>query len=168
MGLFDDIDEKFDEVYNKALSLLDYSLQSEKMLEAKLLKKGYQKSIVKEVLKKLKASHIINDEEYAKIYADNLVKYKYNGRNLIYLKLKQKNIKDEIINDIIKKIFTEYNEIDIAKKFILKNALSIKRLMQNNEYDKIKLKLINNGFEIQTVQYIIKNLDKILKDEGDD
>ncbi len=163
MSLFDDVDEKFEAAYNKALSLLDYSPQTCWMIETKLLKKGFTKETVKKVVKKLESNEIVNDRQYAEIYAENLTRAKYNGPNLILVKLKEKGINDKIARDIIKEFCDAEVEKETAKGFIIKNKAGIKRLIESGRFDKIRLKLMTNGFNAAAVNIILKNINEILE-----
>ncbi len=165
MDLFDDNDVIFNEAYNKALKLLDYSAQTRKMLYQKMIKKGFTKEIINNVLNRLEQNNLLNDIYYSEIYAFNLFKIKLMGRNKILDKLKTKGLNMNSSNEIIDKIVTEETEYDIARKFVLKNILAIIRLLKENKHEKIRQKLINNGFPVSIVRKIMDDLDDIIKEK---
>ncbi len=163
MSLFDKDDIIIEKAYQKALAILDFSPQTEKLLEAKLIKKNFSKQIIKRVINKLKEEGLINDLYYAKIYADSLVKNKAIGEKKLLLKLYGKGIDKNnaagIANEIIN---NNGGEEEIINRFIKKNILAIKRLFDANKMEYIKQKLVNNGFSIQNVNKAVKDLPDIL------
>ena len=164
MSLFEDTDLIIEEAYQKALNLLDYAPQTEKNIFIKLTKKGYSKNIIKKVIKKLQENNLINDLEYAKIYADNLIKIKHTGPIKIIFKLKSKGIDNEQAIIITKdSVSANGGESEILKKYIKKNIQSIKKLLEKNQIEKIKLKLYNSGFSVSVINKITKNLIDIIK-----
>ncbi len=164
MSLFNNEDLKIEKIYQHALKILNFAPQTEQMLSIKLIKKGYSKNIIEEVIKKLKDENLINDVYYAKIYAESLVKNKYLGSNKLYLKLITKGINKDDAN-IIAKEATKNNggEEKIIIKYIKKKSSTIKKLLEKNQTEKIKQKLYNNGFSIQTINNIVKDLPNFLK-----
>jgi|GEM_PF-930601 len=164
MSLFDNNDILADKAYQNALRLLDYSPQTEKMISDKLKKKGYNEEIIVYTIKKLKENGLLNDTEYAKILSDNLCKFKFLGKEKIKIKLLNKGInKDNIEKIIDEAINNNGGEEKIAINFIIKNSLTIKRLLEKNQLEKIKIKLFNNGFSVPIIYKITKNLNDIIK-----
>lgn len=163
MSLFDKEDLIIENAYQKALAILDFSPQTEKILEIKLIRKNFSKQIVKKVLNKLKEEGLINDLYYAKIYADSLVKNKSLGEKKLLLKLYIKGIDKNNAGIIAREIINNNGgEEEIIKKFIKKNIQAIKRLLDANKIDYIKQKLVNNGFSIQNANKIVKELPDII------
>ena len=164
MSLFDKDDLIIEKAYQKALAILDFSPQTEKILEVKLIKKGFSKQIIKNVINKLKEEGLINDLYYAKIYADGLVKNKALGEKKLLLKLYSKGIdKNNAIIIAGEIINNNGGEEEIIYKFIKKNIQAIKRLLDANKIEYIKQKLVNNGFSIQNVIKKVKELPDIIK-----
>ena len=163
MSLFENNNYDFEMIYQKALRLLDYSNQTEKTLFNKLIKKGYNKDIIRKVIERLKENQILNQDQYAEIYSENLAKIKLYGPSRIYIKLKEKGISDEKSRLIIDNLFKDGYEEYLAKKFLIKNEKAIKRLMDSGQKEKIKIKLYNNGFSREIINKMILDLDGIFK-----
>ena len=145
MSLFDKDDLIIEKAYQKALAILDFSPQTEKILEVKLIKKGFSKQIIKKVISKLKDEGLVNDLYYAKIYADSLVRNKALGEQKLLLKLYSKGIDMNNANIIAEEIINNNGgEEEVICRFIKKNILAIKRLFYANKIDNIKQKLVNN------------------------
>lgn len=155
---------ELNKAYDKALELLNIAPHTEKMLSTKLYKKQFSKKTISEVIEILKNDNLINDEYFAEIYADNLFKYKKIGPLKVLIKLKEKGINDNSANTIIKKTMQNNGgEYEIIKRYIQKNSIQIRRILEKNELDKIKLKLKNSGFNYHTIITAVNNLQDILE-----
>jgi regulatory protein len=158
MSLFNN-DDAFIKAYNKALNLLNHSINTEFTLKLKLKKKNISDKIINQVIEKLKEENLLNDYEYAKIYAENLAKYKKTGPNKIFIKLKEKGISKndsiQIIKEIIEKIGGEEK---LLEKCLEKNYKNIRKKINNKGKDKIKSRLYLKGFNVNVINRVINNL----------
>ena len=159
MSLFKEINLSTEHAYKKALNLLDFCPQTEKMLSLKLIKKGYSQDVIQQVIQRLKKNNLLNELEYAKIYVDNLAKIKCLGKTKILAKLKEKGI-DNSNADLLtqKAIAANGGEQEIMHKYIKKNIKAINRMIKANQIEKIKLKLFNNGFSFFAISKILNEL----------
>jgi SOS response regulatory protein OraA/RecX len=111
------------------------------------------------VIEKLKAASLLDDNALSKIYAENLARIKFNGPNVIYRKLKQKGLPDidakRITGDAVS---AAGGEEEIAKKYLKKNILMIKRLLKDRSVEKIRSKFYSNGFSNGIIKDILKDI----------
>ena len=111
--------DDFEKFYNSSLKFLSYRPRSEKEVRNKLktlIKRhsGEQsefridsgvanapendraETVIEKIISKLKKQNFINDEEFAKGWIENRIRFKPRSLRLIKLELKQKGISEEI------------------------------------------------------------------------
>lgn len=128
--------------YNDSIKFLSYSMRTKKELTDKLKSKGYDNSIINNVLSKLIQQHYIDDEYYAELYVKEKKERLYS-KCRIYSELYRKGIDPAIITAKLQELYKD--EIDIIKKLIVK-----KRALTN---DKLKIKnyLYRKGFTVDDI-----------------
>lgn len=83
----------------KALNLITYRDHSKKELKEKL-SRTYSAETAEEITEKMQEAGLVNDEEYARKYADELLRKKHMSMRGIEFKLREKGISSEIIQII--------------------------------------------------------------------
>ena len=81
----------------KALYLITYRDHSRKELENKI-RRSYSSETAEEIADKMQELGLVNDEEYARKYADELLHKKHMSPKAIAYKLREKGIAPEIIS----------------------------------------------------------------------
>ncbi|WP_434564180.1 regulatory protein RecX [Thermoanaerobacterium thermosaccharolyticum] len=135
--------------YNDSLKFLSYSMRTKKELIDKLKLKGYDDSIINNVLEKLIQQRYIDDEYYAELYIKEKKERLYS-KYRIYNELYRKGIDPSIITSKLDQLYED--EIDTIKKLIIKKRVS------TNDKLKIKNYLFRKGF-------MIEDINKVLLDE---
>ena len=103
----------------KALNLITYRDHSKKELREKL-SRTYSAETAEEIAEKMQEAGLVNDEEYARKYADELLRKKHMSMRGIEFKLREKGISSEIIQIIKEELeFDPVSEIQqvLAKKY---------------------------------------------------
>ena len=103
----------------KALNLITYRDHSKKELKEKL-SRTYSEETAEEIAEKMQEAGLVNDEEYARKYADELLRKKHMSMRGIEFKLREKGISSEIIQIIKEELeFDPVSEIQqvLAKKY---------------------------------------------------
>ena len=103
----------------KALNLITYREHSKKELKEKL-SRTYSAETAEEIAEKMQESGLVNDEEYARKYADELLRKKHMSLRGIEFRLREKGISPEIIEIIKEELeFDPVSEIQqvLAKKY---------------------------------------------------
>ncbi|MFU0783539.1 MAG: SOS response regulatory protein OraA/RecX, interacts with RecA [Thermoanaerobacterium thermosaccharolyticum] len=135
--------------YNDSLKFLSYSMRTKKELIDKLKLKGYDNSIINNVLEKLIQQRYIDDEYYTELYIKEKKERLYS-KYRIYNDLYRKGIDPSIIASKLDQLYED--EIDTIKKLIIKKRIS------TNDKLKIKNYLFRKGF-------LIEDINKALLDE---
>lgn len=146
----------FEKFYNKALEFLSYRPRSEKEVWDKLRTKSVEPETINKIIAKLKEKKFINDEEFAKGWAESRLRFKPRSARLIKLELKQKGIDPETINSLQ---LTIDNDLESAKKLAEKRIGRVKDLPKQEIYQKLGRFLASKGFNWDTIK---KSIDEVL------
>ena len=136
-------------------------------LKLKLAKKGYQKTIITEVISDLRNKGYIDDHKFAEYFIKNRIEKRKEGIVKINSELRKKGIPNEIITDVSNNFTDDLihykNALQLAQKKY--NALKPKEL----DSQKLKGRLFNflksKGY---TTDIILKVLDDVLLNESED
>ncbi len=136
--------EKF--TWNKFLDFLSYRERSrgecEVFLSTKLfLRKNIQSKFIEEVISR----KFLNDERFAEIYVDELLR-KGKSRREIIQKLFQKRISENIINQLLFEKFTPQKRDEIIQQNIEKAKQKYARFSEEEKREKILNYLCRRGF----------------------
>ncbi len=142
----------FSKARDKALKLLGLRARSQKEIEDKL-KADYSPQVIERVIELLKKYDYINDEKFARQYANDKFKIKGWSNKKIAFELMRKGISSEIINRVIE-------EADFDASSVIDRLLE-KRLKGNRDIDyKEKQKqfnyLLSKGYEFEQVREAIE------------
>ncbi|MBK7106377.1 MAG: regulatory protein RecX [Ignavibacteriae bacterium] len=132
-------------------------------LKIKLLKKGFDKNLIENVIIELTNSGFLND----KIFAENYFQFqirKKKGKLKIQSELIKKGINREIISEVGKNFDEDFSNESTVYEIGIKKFNSLKQ--KNNSNIQIKQKLfahlVNKGF---TTDLIGKAISKIMKED---
>ncbi|MDP2638027.1 MAG: regulatory protein RecX [Candidatus Levybacteria bacterium] len=152
----------FEKFYNKALKFLSYRPRSEKEVRDRLrikikdLRIKDTGQLIDDVIEKLKKQRFINDEEFARLWVENRLRFKPRSSRLIKLELKQKGINPETINSLQ---LTIDNDLDSARKLVEKRIGRLKGLEKQEIYEKLGRFLASRGFNWDTIK---RSVDEVL------
>ena len=150
------------EIYDAAIRIIGRAPQMETVLIRKLIKKQFEKQEILAVVEYLKEERYLDDEHYARIYADELVRVKMAGFRKITQKLMEKGIDNKLAGEIAKEAIEDNGgEELIREKYILKHSGFFRRNIELNNINKMKSRLYNNGFN----NFSLKDIPDILKED---
>jgi len=142
--------DKFIDAYNKSLDYLSYREHSELELSNKLIKKGFESSLVPRVIDKLVAKNLVNNARFADAYV-NARKRKGFGPKKIFFELKQRGIQENISD---KALFNDSNDWQtlatnvFSKKFTNGVSSDLKEKSKQQNF------MIGRGFRFQEIESI--------------
>src|SRR3989304_1286322 len=105
-----------------AISYLSRAPRSINEVELKLKQKGIDENILKKTINSLINIGYLNDETFARQWANSKIKFRLWGRNKIIHGLKQKGIADEIINQTLMDIYQPHGEETQGDKTSVREA----------------------------------------------
>lgn len=142
--------------YYLSIKYINKKLRSKKEIEEYLVKKEFNKEVIKETIKRLVDNKFINDEIYLKCYINDQINLSNNGplkikKNLINLGL-EVNLIEEALAKINSDVWNNKIDLYIDKKIKLNHTNSAYML-------KVKMKndLINLGYLKEDIENILTN-----------
>lgn len=155
--IIDELKQKaaFAKAKNDIIRFLSYRPRSEWEIYNKLKKKKYSAITIKDIIFWLKEKNLINDREFSLMWIKDRMASKPLGKLKIKKELRQKGIKDSVIENIINNFFEkEVDELEVAYKLVesKKNNLKLKNieLKPKNIINMLK----NRGFSYNVINNI--------------
>lgn len=148
--------------FDMAVSYLEKYVVSEKGLKEYLKKKGFADEVVLKTLDKLKEYGFVNDENFAKNYFETLSSSK--GKRAIALKLRQKGVASEIIDEILQNV-SEDDEFE--KACVLASKFVKNRQKDTKTKQKCVAHLIYKGYDISVAQKATSHVWQDAEEEND-
>ncbi len=145
--------------FDMAASYLEKYVVSEKGIKDYLKKKGFTIQTIDKTISKLKDYTLIDDEKFARNYFETLSYSK--GKRAISLKLKQKGISNEIIQNILENI-NDNDEFEKARYLAEKFAKNRQNDTKNKQ--KCLAHLIYKGYDYSIAQ---KATNEVFKNNGE-
>ena len=144
------------DVYYTALNMIRTRIRSSNELRKLLIKKEYPEDLVDMTIDKLTNQGYLNDREYAKSYTN----YQINNTNHGPIRIKKDLYDKDISNDIINEVIEEY-DIDIQKEKINK-IIKLKLTSNSNRSGMVlKSKIFNDlmslGYEYSLIEECLSN-----------
>jgi len=145
---------------NKAYFFLKFRPRTEKEMREYLYKKirttHWSKDAAEEVIKILKEKELIDDEKFIDLFVRDRTAIKPKGKKVLIKELKQKGIKDELIDKYFSK--NSLDEESLAFKILEKRWPRFKPLDSKKRFEKSARFLISRGFSFDIVK---KTIDKL-------
>lgn len=143
----------YDHAWQYALFLLNLSMRTVSEVEQKMVKRGYGKKVVIQVINNLKEDKFLDDDNYAEVFINSMKNYKTWGRFMMKKKMLEKKLPASLIEQKLSELVTDEDELEIAKRFVSKQINDSKALKKLDYQEKQKLmrKLMSRGFAMDTV-----------------
>lgn len=138
----------------EAQAILSRRDNSEAEVRAKLAKKGFNREDIEETIVWLKSKKYLNNEKFARLYAEAALRHKAVGPKWIAMKLREKKIASEVIARVVADVFAG-QEQDLAAQA----AAKWKRLHPKKADDRNRLTrfLLSRGFSGSVAQNAVRN-----------
>ncbi|BEP29851.1 regulatory protein RecX [Helicovermis profundi] len=141
--------------FNYALNVLSYRDRTEKEIRDKMTTKEYEKSVIDEVLLKLKKLNLINDVEFTEKYVEFRIE-RY-GKNRLKQELFRKGISKEIIENVLSYV-GEDEEFLAAKEIAIKKFNQYGDIPFEKKYNRLMGLLSRKGYSYSTVKRVFEEL----------
>ncbi len=152
---------RYSRCLNAAYRYLSYRPRSESELRDRLHRRGFPTEHIDKVVEKLKEQRFIDDEAFARFWAENRASFRPRSRQMTRRELLKKGVGKEEISQAI-------NEIDETESAY--NAASARaRRLQNLEYQEFRQRLTEflrrRGFTYDTISQTVKRVWQEMKNE---
>ncbi len=159
--------DEFEKYLNKSFHFLSFRPRSEKEVRDNLLKKKASTEVIERVITSLNEHKFLNDQEFARWFIEQRLRFNPKGIRIIKMELKQKGIDQEIIDEAITNLSSDdgellNNDLESAKKLVEKKLPKYRGLEKQIIYQKLGAFLARRGFGWDTIK---KSIDDGLKDK---
>ena len=153
-------ENKIFHIRQRAFRFLGRRLHSVSELRTKLLQKGYEKLLIENVLDELEKKDYLNDNEFAKMFAEEKIKTKLWGEKKLRNELIKKGVSGQIIAETIKSSISAEdnftNAMEIATK---KYKVIAKRSLDNNVVKRKLISfLVSRGYDYDVIKEVCNKL----------
>lgn len=142
---------------NYAFLLLKFRLRSEKEVYQRLKNKKFSQEIIHQTLSFLKDKHFIDDNIFAKTWAESRLRRNIGLRRL-RKELKLKGIDNEIIENQIEQIKADYPEQDLVTKIARERLNKLKNIEPQKAKRRLYEYLLRRGFSPDIVMDVVQQL----------
>ncbi len=152
----------FQKAYDRSLNYLSYRPRSSAEVRRYLKDKGLPLQISEEVLQRLSAAGLLDDQAFASYWVENRETFKPRGRHLLRQELRQKGVDDELIAEAL----SEVDEGESAYQAALKQASKYAYLDDRVFRQRMHNFLRRRGFTYEVIRETISRLLQGRSEEG--
>ncbi|HKJ66960.1 MAG TPA: RecX family transcriptional regulator [bacterium] len=135
--------------------LLKYRQRSEAELRKRLLQKSFDEEIVEAIITELTQKDYLNDEEFARLYSEDLLTRKHIGPLRMRAELSKKQVPEEIIERTIQTMYQKYDEYDLARKAAEKKLRTLTRVDNETAHRRVTNYLVRRGFDWDIIAEVV-------------
>lgn len=152
--------EEYKTAYNLAVKMLASYPRTVFEVRNKLRKKGFQEEIIAKIIKRLEEEKILSDEEYAKLWLENQLKYRPSGRNLCRKKMINRGLANDLVSRVLESDFSDEREIKLATLLVSRKLEEIenKSLKKKSKISKLGQYLDSKGFSEYIIWQVLEEL----------
>jgi regulatory protein len=141
--------------YQKALHFLSYRPRSSAEVRQNLVKRGISGSLIDEIVNRLQAAGLVNDEAFARAWVENRNSFRPRGKSALRLELRRKGLSDEIVQSVLD---MQVNEETLAFDAARKYARRLAGLEWQEFRQKLGGFLARRGFSYTTLAPVVSEV----------
>lgn len=141
-----------------AYRLLGYRERSEKEIEERLTRRGFDKKVSDSVIAGLKTLGFIDDYKFAKRFAEIRLGRRPSGLALIKSKLYAKGVSREIINSVVSDVENDYDEYKAARMIAAERMKKIGRIENSKAKRRLYEYLLGRRFKDEVIEQVLEDL----------
>ena len=150
-------EEQFQKAQNTVFRLLKFRLHSEKEICDKLKAKKLPVAVINKTIRHFKNLDLIDDRQFAQHWTASCLKRPF-GINRIRLELKKKGINPDIIDEVIKTVTGQYDELEVVIQLAKYRASKYKNVDPQKVKQRVYAYLVRRGFKMNIIIKAIKNI----------
>lgn len=133
----------FETAYARAIRFIQYRPRSVKEVVTKLKTLHFSENIIEKVVIRLKEDLLLNDETFARDWAEAKALSQLYGRNKVRRDLILKGINGKTVDLILNEVYNTEHELDIAVRWLSKKYAH----RHETEDEKLIQALVRHGFD---------------------
>ena len=146
-------------IKSDALRLLSFSPRSVVELRQRLLMKKYPESDIDEVIALFQKQGLLNDEKFARLYANSKVHSKPVGRRQLAIDLKRKGLSPELIEKSLSNL-PDYDEKSAARELVARRFERMSGISGERKKARLFGFLKRRGFSQEVIYSVLTDLFK--------
>jgi regulatory protein len=127
-------------------------------IKNKLNKKGYKEEIISKTIKFFIEHKLLSDEEYAKLFLENQIKYRPTGRIMCRNKMIKKGLDRDLVERTLIEDFSQSEEERLAHKLAKSKERLLKNKTKKDKFAKIGQYLNRKGFSENIIWQTLEEL----------
>ena len=140
----------------KALALLTVRARSRRELLDRLRRHGFEATISEEVVADLGAAGLVDDEAFARLWAEERVRLRPVGPMLLRQELLAKGVDRGIAERILDETFEENPEIELARRAAWKKTRKRGGAIPDRERSRLHAFLVRRGFSHEVAAAVVR------------
>jgi regulatory protein len=142
-----------------ALRLLSVRARSRWELSDRLKRKGFDTPTRDRVLSVLEAAGLVDDREFARLWAEERLRLRPVGRMLLVSELRAKRVAEETIAATVDEVYEEHREIDLATAVLKKRLGRIGTAGDRCARSRLESHLLRRGFSFEVVAEAMRQIE---------
>jgi len=144
--------DEVEKAYLRALNFISYRPRSAMEVQRNLRKHSHPEQVIEEVVGRLKGKKILDDQDFARIWVENRIAFRPRGRFALRNELRQKGLKDAVIEHAL----LDIDEEELALRAAEKKSRQIANLDWSDFRRKLSGYLSRRGFEYSLISEVCK------------
>jgi regulatory protein len=145
----------------KAIRLLAHRARSRKEIVDRLKQAGYEPQDIDWVIEELQRLRLLDDAEFARLFARTRMITKPVGAFLLRQELKQRGVAEKEIEAAVAAGYEEQSEREVARELAIKNKKKQVRLDEDKAKQRVTDFLLRRGFHWEIVNEIIEDWENL-------
>lgn len=148
--------DEFETALGKALHYLSYRSRSRQEMLRYLQKKGYQSSVIDQVIARLQDERLLDDKKFASEWVENRQLFRPRSKAMMKIELRQKGVNDGAISEAFES--ANLDDLELALAAGQKLNKRYQKLDKQEYYRKLGAALQRRGFSYSTVKECLPQL----------
>ena len=141
--------------YLKALRFLGYRARSIREVRENLRKHEIPEAVIEEVITRLQATNLLNDQEFAQAWVENRNTFRPRSRRTLAMELRHKGLDDEVVQDVLAK---NVDENALALEAARSHVRKVQKLDWPDFRQKLGSFLARRGFSYGVVAPVLRQV----------
>lgn len=147
-------DDEAENAYQQVLRLLSYRPRSEAEVRKKLEQRGVAEAMILEVLERLRHSGLIDDDRFAREWADNRSEFRPRSRRALTIEMRQHGLDNQSISQAI----ADLDDNSLAYQAALKHSRRLNGLEWQSFRQKLTGFLARRGFGYDVIAPVVNRI----------
>jgi regulatory protein len=143
---------------NNAYALLRQRPRSVYEIRNRLKLKGYDESLIEDVVANLERAGELNDERFARLWVESRMHMNPAGDVVLKHELKRNGVSESIIEAVLAEKAEKYDEYELAFSMAKDRFERLKKLDRRKAMKRIYDFLLRRGFKYDNIRRVVENL----------